>query len=262
MKEPVQQIEFDEPLHSIGERLHVPTFALRQALAWSIGAELVRRHPGQLRLIEVLPHQYGPAVAPWSPGAGRDFGRTLGVLTLGAGMHITPFTTGWDRGRFNWLDVLLAENRRKYVVHQLESLFGLTTPTKTPVSQPSSIGYRAIAAFLERTALGADRWVINGGAREDDDDVSADQTMFDAMPAVKGDISNHDPLTHPWHLVESRYWFGCPIHKGTPQPPTFAVDVVDGVVWRGTEATDLMGSYQARNHQLDAVVSHTFPPAF
>lgn len=262
MEEPARPIVFNEPLHSIGERLAVPTFALRQALAWSVGAELVRRHPGQLRLIEVFPHQYGPALGVWSPGEGRGSGQHLGLLTIAAGAHITPSTVGWDRGRFNWLDVLLAENRRTYVVSQLEPVFGLNTPTETPATQASSIGYRAIAAFLERTALGADRWVINGGATEDDDSVGVEEQMFQAMPAAKADIANHDPDTHPWHMAESRYWFGCPIHKGQPQPPTFAVDVVDGVVWRDSEPVDLMERYRALDRKLDAVVSDAFPPAF
>ncbi len=94
----------DDATHEAGVTIVVSTFALRQALAWSVGAEHVRRHPNSIRLMKVFPHQYGPALTLWekraalppptSRSARRDDalapGRGLAFLTLGESFHIQP----------------------------------------------------------------------------------------------------------------------------------------------------------------------------
>ncbi len=256
------RVTFNEPLHSLGERLHVPTFALRQALGWSVGAELVRRHPNRIRLLETFPHQYGRALSPYLMGEEDRPGQLLGVFTYGREMHITLFVEHSSSGRFNWLDLLLAENRQHYVVRQLEFAFGLQKPSKTPPTQLASIGPRAIAAFLERSALGRDRWLMRSGTGQDDDDIFVNNELFRAMPQVAADLVRHRAHNHPWGLGESRYWFLCPIRNGIPRDPVLSIDVVDGIAWSSSRRTDLMSEYNTLSRRLDAVVSKVFPPAF
>ena len=76
---------FDGPLHVTGEQVTVPSHAMRQALAWWVGAELVRRHPNELRLVETFPHQYGPALTVWQKAADGRGGKPRLLLTLGKG---------------------------------------------------------------------------------------------------------------------------------------------------------------------------------
>ena len=123
-------------------------------------------------------------------------------------MHVTPMSVDWDRGRLELVgDPACSDPRRRYVVVQLERMLGLPVPDKTPVTTSSSIGPRVLAAFLARTALESERWVVGCGTGMDDDDVASNTSLFEAMPAVAFDILMHSPAGHPWDLVESRYWF-------------------------------------------------------
>ena len=69
----IDRMTFEEPLHSLGERLPLTSFALMQALAWQLGSELVRRHPGVVRLNQEFPHHYGRALGVFEdrPGSIR-----------------------------------------------------------------------------------------------------------------------------------------------------------------------------------------------
>lgn len=76
---------------------------MAQALMWSVGAELVRRHPKQIALSESAIHQYGIALIPYE--LTPDGWRPLIFLTPHPS-HLTPALAGWDE-RFNWVEVLL-----------------------------------------------------------------------------------------------------------------------------------------------------------
>ncbi|MHA6510731.1 TY-Chap2 family putative peptide chaperone [Tessaracoccus sp. Y1736] len=257
-----QRVWHDARIHEVGESTFVPTFALRQALAWWVGAELVRRHPDSIRLIEVFPHQYGPALTVWEKSDDAHApGRGLAFLTLGESFHVQPLLEPALDGRLNWLDVLLAPNRRHDVVERLEAQLQLTPPTSTPSATDSSIGPRVIAAFLQRTALDQDRWVMTNGAYEDDDGAGVSDRLFESMPEVALDATRHLPELHPLGLSQSRYWFLCPIKNGEAGPPVRAVDTTAGVVWLEGERVSMMDEFRACDRSLDRLVSSLMPPA-
>lgn len=265
MKEqPVEanRITFEEPLHSIGERLFIPSFAMRQALAWVVAAEFVRRHPNDLRVVEAHVHQYGTAVTLFGRGArGFGDGSPVAFLTLGESFHITPLGVDWEAGRFNWLDVLLTRDRRSYVVQQLERVLNLEAPTVTPRTEESTVGARLVAAFLERTALGPTRWTVLNGATVDDDDASPAGDLFGFMPEVAIDRLKYEPADHPWSLVESRYWFVCPVsNTDQAQAPVAAVDVAAGLAWASQGRVELLPLYRQLGGKIDALVSAVLPP--
>lgn len=252
--------KFDEPLHSLGERLQVPSFATRQALAWWVAADLVRRHPSQLRIIEAYPHQYGMAVTlvrrlPES----LEFGWAA-YLTLGPSFHLVTL----KGGGFNWLEVLLARDRREYVVLQLEADLELSPPRATPSTTSSSIGPRLISAFLARTSLGPSRWIMRCGATDSDDGSEVERALFAAMPHVAEARGEFEASQHPLGLAESRFWFLCPLDlEDNPADPVLAIDCFDGRIWNSNVSGELLLPWFDRvGRKIDALVSVTFPPAF
>ena len=144
----VEPFRWLEPAHSVGEEgLDVESDALRQALAWQVAAELVRRHPKTLRLHMAYIHQYGPALMPMRMRPSGDW-RPVHLMTWGKSMHISPVNGGWSNGRFNWLDVLLAPDRRTYVVEALERVAGLPSPQATPATVMQTIGARLVLSLI------------------------------------------------------------------------------------------------------------------
>ncbi len=253
---------FDEPLHTTGEHLYVRSFAMRQALAWWVAAELTRRHPTQLRVVEAHVHQYGMAVTVVSRGtSGLDGWTVAAFLTLGESFHITPDHSDWSRGRFNWLDVLLAADRRGYVVNQLESVLALSPPRATPPTAASSVGVRLISTYLDRTALGPTRWVFLNGATVDDDSGSPAERLFEALPEVHADRAHHTADDAVWHMVETRYWFLCPVNAADEAgPPVAAVDTAAGIAWNEHGRIELLPAYHRVGNKIDALASQVFPP--
>lgn len=234
---------------------------MRLALAWTVGAELVRRHPHQLRLIDTSPHTYGPALTVWRL-AGFHKGPCL-YMTLGKEMHLTPVNTNWEgSGRFNWLDVLLTTNRRSYVVAQLEQVLNLPSPNTTPATTHTSIGPRLVAAFLTRTALNQPRWTVTGGVGADDDDIFVRDDLFRAMPQVAEDATTHRDVEHPWELAQARYWFLRAAKNSKPAAsPVLAIDMFAGQAWTDSARFDLPDLYRKGGRSLDRVIAAVFPPA-
>lgn len=254
-----------EPTHSLGERLPIVSDALRQALAWNVAAELVRRHPKTLRLSMAFIHQYGPALLPMKQRPDGTW-RPLHLMTWGLGNHITP--TAWvspggtPADRFNWLDVLLAPNRRDYVVAELERQAGLRPPAATPPTTRRSVGVRFVATFLARTALAPTMgWVVANGLIDDDDGTSTAQDLFNAIPSVREDWESHD-RADAWSTM--RYWFVLPNEEESSwysQPPVAAIDFISGRLWSaGGECHDLMAGYATSGRRLDPLVSRLLPP--
>ncbi|WP_371811096.1 hypothetical protein [Tessaracoccus sp. MC1865] len=223
----------------------------------------MRRHPDSLRLIEVFPHQYGPALTVWKTPEGRigSHGHPLALLTLGAEMHITPLGEAALEGRLNWLDVLLAPDRRFDVVERLEVQLHLSPPASTPTTRAMSIGPRVIAAFLQRTALERDRWVLTNGAFLDDEGSGAHGELFDSMPEAAKDRTRHQPKGHPLELVASRYWFLCPIQGGEAGAPVRALDTTEGIIWIGDRRISMMSEFERLGRSLDRLVNEVMPPA-
>lgn len=257
--EPFQWLE---PAHSMGERLAIRSEALRQALAWQVAAELVRRHPKTLRLSMAYIHQYGPALMPMELRADGHW-HALYFLTWGTGAHITPVGRDWSNGRFNWMDVLLAPDRRAYVVQEMERQVGITSPSTTPPSTTSTIGIRFIAAFMAKTALAPRvKWLAVNALIEDDDGTAPAEKLLAAFPAVQADWASRD-AEGEW--ATSRYWFVVPVESPSDDvyeaAPVAAVDFVSGTLWTSDgKRRDLMAEFVKHGRHVDALVSRYLPP--
>lgn len=249
-----------EPGH-VNEQLSSATAALRQALAWWIAAEMVRRHPKAL-VVRGSDGHHGPALLicrkpePSSNGGGQVFiplGRNFGVVASGSGESV------WIGGA----DALLAGDRRTEVVGRLKEAIALPSRPATPPTVNESIGPRLIAAFLQRTALERERWWMTSGAGEDQDYGIWDmgQGLFEAMPQLAQDVANHERPDHS-EPPEARYWFLRPIIRGRHGQPVVAIDTTAGVAWSTSERMPLMTEYHKLDRSLDRLVSRVLPPAF
>lgn len=264
-----KRLKFDQRLHEAGERCPVEDKSVSRALAWWIAAELVRRHPGRLQIIETHPmdgHYDCISVFDQGVEGAGDPGIVL-HMNVDPGTHITH--RSWfsdeseDETRFNWLEVLLCGDRRRYVVKQLERVEGLPSPSRTPSTRPESIGPLVIAAFLQRSLLGPAKWQALNGVEDPAYGDNIRSELFSAIPGAR--IASDCGIDGVDHLQpEYRFWFLAEENRdGSTDAPTVAIDTWAGLLWRadGPEV-DLMSVYSDESRSLDRVVSATCPPAF
>lgn len=233
-------------------------------LAWWVAAELVRRHPGELHVIETHPGGGQYDCVSIYRSSGRSGAEVVVHMNVtGTLTHGTWFRDGGER--FNWLEVLLSANRRSYIVEQIERVEGLTSPPKTPSTDTSTVGPMLVAAFLERSVLGPARWCAVNGVADSSEGVHVRTECFEQFPdaerwcaSVEGDFGGRR---------EYRFWFvGEAGHAGafSLERPAFAVDTWTGHLWRRDpgDRVDLLGEHMASARSLDALVSSVCPPAF
>ena len=258
------EIQFDERLHGVGEECAVENTSISIALAWGIAAELVRRHPGDLQIIETHPGggQYSCVSVYPSPL------RSPAVLDMNVdpGAHLTH-ASWFDRmgERFNWLEVLLAADRRQYVVEQVERAEGLHVPATSPSTTEQSVGPLLVAAFLQRTVLGRRGWTTANAVSDDDYGAGIRTDLLEHFPTATEMLGmpTDDAEIKRWYPV----WFIGRSSGESPfamEKPAFAVDLAAGRLWRSHNPTtvDLMQRYKDVSRSVDALVSSTCPPAF
>jgi len=262
----VGEIRFDERLHMQGEECPIEDTSISNALAWWVAAELLRRHPGALQVIETHPGggQYNCVSVYRSPLSSPS--SALVDMNVDPGTHLTH-ASWFDRmgERFNWLEVLLAADRREYVVEQLERVEGLTVPPRTPSTTEQSIGALVIASFLERSILGPSHWTAANAVGDGEYGANPRTDLLEALPELREEYGA--AASEPG--IESLYgvWFVGSASGGGPfamDQPAFAVDLAGGRLWKpgGGSSIDLMAKYQSVDRSLDALVSAVCPPAF
>lgn len=240
--------------------MNLPARPMVLATAWWICAELVRRHPERLRVIETHPGggQYD-CVSIFDISS--PDGRLIAHLNLTG--HLTP--ESWFRlntRRPSWKAIATSPNRRKRVIEALERSEGLEAPVSTPSATPSSLAIRAIAAFLERCTLATrPRWEMANGYYDSSLGCQEREDCFSALPLVAAHrAANHESFM--LGIPEYRYWFLTEVRDDTAPRPRMAFDQVDGLAWDRERTYDLIGLYRGNGRSLDRLVSDVFPPAF
>ena len=263
---------FEEPLHSTGEEC-VVTRSMAEALARWLAAELIRRHPEDLRVIETHPGggQYD-CISIYHRGRSRNGPKAVDWQQLVVHMNIIPgshlshdawFASKAEMGRFNWPEVLLCDDRRTYVVKQLERSAGLAAPPTMPVAKASSIGPRLIAAFLQRTFLGPARWRTDNGFCESSGGwASVREELFEQIPGAQA-WRSQPRVENLLDTPEYRFWFlSRERADDTIDPPAFAVDTWTGHLWnKAGPQIDLLDRYVKGKRSIDTLVSDVCPPA-
>lgn len=258
--------------HDVGERTTIPRHSIRQALAWTVAAELVRRHPDDAIVLETHPGggQYDcVTVCARSSGEESQWPggwRTIVDMNKEPGGHLTH--RSWhgqsERGRLNWLEVLLSEDLRAEVIEPIERAEGWPSPSTTPSTVGGSIGVRVLAAFATRVSLSRKPWILlNGYVDSSGGDGGARDDLFRSIPSA-----DHDRATRQaddlFGIPEYRYWFLVEGETALDGVPRLAVDTFNGLAYRpdGETAEDLLKLYREHSRLLDRVVSDVCPAAF
>lgn len=191
-----------------------PGRGLLEIGSWRVAAEVIRRYPGRLQLIETHPGggQYDclTIVDRADPHRGRiDLNRAGSV-------HISHF--GGDGGTSDpeFWERLIGEDDPKRVVDDLCTDAGLAPTGPLPELSADAVVYRYIAAFLTHGAFGRTRWECrNGYADSAGDGGSGTMTgWFEAFPGCRPHLDRHvdDDLDG---ISAYRFWFV--LRNGDPQ---------------------------------------------
>lgn len=254
-------------VHRIGEEtIAVRRHSVRQGLAWTIAADLVRRHPGICRVVEGHPHMYDTvSVFACDQPGDHDRWRLIVHMNKELGGHLTHaswFGNG-EQERLNWLDVLLAENPRTEIVEPLERIEDLPSPKSTPSTTEWSIGPRVLGAFAQRVMFSPAPWVLLNGMIDGDYGAAERDWLFDQFPKLtepRAERRSDDFMNQP----EWRYWFVVQAYRPEVEEgkASLAIDTVQGLAYTSDEVIDLMSVYKSTGRKVDAVVNAVCPPAF
>jgi hypothetical protein len=253
----VTTIRLDPHLHHVGEGVAVP-LPIARAAAWWIAAELVRRHPGGLRVIETHPggglYDCISIYRTGSPDGEPLVAHLnlLGHITHGRWFH-GDADDGTDR-RFNWFEVIASNDRRGYVIEQLERVEGLSSPKATPRTTRRSIGPLLLAHAALTISAPHSRWNIRNAYCDTSGYDSGLYEWARAFPDLDLTPRPGDLFGEPGY----RYW-GVLDDEGRAR---CAIDTSRGLAWRADEpgrSIDLIGEYEKRQRDLIRVAKLVIP---
>jgi len=247
----------DQDLHDSGERVVVPKHYAEMA-SWRVAAELVRRHPDQLVVIETHPggglYDCLSIYLRQTDEAGKPWIRPLIDLNRGPRGHITTRAgTGGDR--LNWIDVLFAADLRRDVIRRVEDECEIESPTTTPETTKSSIGIRLIDEMLSFRVASRSPLTALNGVFDGSGGAAHRQGLFAKFPSIpvadyRGEVSRLDDTP------AYRYWFVCSQENGKEPSPTIAVDTWNGRLWTKSESdVDLLSVYRDHGSQITALAT-------
>ena len=161
----------------------LPSRRIVEAVSWRLVAEVMRRHPGRLRLMEAHSGggQYDQLCLYPRPTPG-DASFLVSLNRVGSayfgGLSGEPWTSIWT-------DVLAAEDP-KDVVDEMERLARLTSSAHVPPSTPDVLTVRAIAALLAPKAFERGRWECRNGCLDSSGgDSGVRERLFAAFPLCR-----------------------------------------------------------------------------
>ena len=236
----------DSRIHEAGEEILLPR-RFAELGSWRIAAELIRRHPDELVVIETHPAdgQYD-CLSIYREGESEGHPSVelfLHMNRAGKG-HVNAYVpTGNERVRPNWLDVAMSTDLRNQIVVEIERDRGIDSPSKTPSTTSRSIGPRLIAEMLSiQVHHGVALTALNG--MEDSSGMfgSGVRTeLFAAIPAMTSlmnDRQDEDAFGNPAY----RFWFV--LRDDHRSGPFIGIDMNQGLVWtKNLEGADLMKMY-------------------
>jgi hypothetical protein len=222
-------------------------YALRRALAWWMAAELVRRHPALLRVIETHP---GGGQYDCLSLYHRQSDALVANFNLTGSIHVPGWSANVRNDPPTWADVLASEDRRGDLILPIERCAGLQTPKETPATTEQSVGIRLLARFAALAAFSARCWSLRNAYNDNSGMGSGVQSWATAIAGPKYERLEGDLLRTPHY----RYWFVLDQHG----KPATAIDVDRGLAWcsgKPGEEFNLMKLYRARGSHLDATLA-------
>jgi hypothetical protein len=214
----------------------LPPWQVVIALSWRFGAELIRRYPRRLTLVETHPNGIYDCLTVVDRANERAFDCILmnrrGVITIVVtnGGH----TSGEQRTA--WDEILRADDPRA-PLNQLCEQAHLPSVHLLPASSPESVTYRVIAAFLQHAMFGRTSRDCRSGYDDEFGTVMTD--WFNRFPGLSERLAVREPddvfgepATRFWFLLEGR-------------TPVLAFEARHGKAWDTTgKETDLFAGYR------------------
>ena len=176
---------------------------LIEIASWRIVSELYRRHPDKFKIIETHPGggQYDCLSLYTDNKHIADFNR-VGRLHV-----FEPFTRSRNDVRpYKIWDAMLREHNLKKVLDKVSLMIGLKVPKKLPPSNPTTIVYRFIAAFLSHAVFGINEYECRNGFLDSSGESSEVVSDFDKFPEARERlevVQDDDILREPSY----RFWF-------------------------------------------------------
>lgn len=207
-------------------------------LSWRFGAELIRRYPRRLTLVETHPNGIYDCLTVLERAGKWAFDcihmNRAGAITIFFGNG--EDTIGGQRP--TWAEILHADDP-KVPLDRLCEQARLPSVQPLPASSPESVTYRVIAAFLQHAMFGRTPWDCRNGYIDGEWGPDVATHWFDRFPRLSERLAvreKEDVLGKP----ETRFWF---LLKG--RTPTLAFEARHGKAWDTTgKETDLFTEYR------------------
>ncbi len=214
-----------------------------EAASWRLASELVRRHPGRLRLIRA---QWGSGhdvlwLLPRLEGPGDvRLNRTGSIRVLQPFEKAAASESSWHR---SWDDYLRADPRR--FLADLEAASGLPAPPGVPGATSTTLTLRVLASIAATAVKSVDTIDIQPGFI-DANDGGAPNSVLEAFSAIppkllraRGDDFHGQPGYRFWVVVRG-------------STPLLAVDQHEATAWttQREHGLDLMRLYHDSGRRL------------
>jgi hypothetical protein len=226
-----------------------PSRRVIEAVSWRLATELIRRHAGDLRLVET--HGGGGQYDELRlyPRSGPESATFLVSLNRLGSAHFSR-APAWGTV---WIDAVAAEDPRS-TVDELERRAGLHSAAGLPAATADVLTFRAIAMILSHTAFEPARWECRSGVLDSSGYGGGPRDeLFRAFPTAgtrRQERQRDDLLDEPAH----RFWFL--LRNSEPQ---IAFEDT-GLAWTlANEQFNLVSRYQATG-RLWPVVSAVAGP--
>lgn len=188
-----------------------------EAASWRLCAELARRHPEELRIVETHPGG-GQYYCLTAATCGEQPRAVLDANRVGS---IHAQRTDGTRSTWTWIDYLTCQNPRRFLA-EVERALRLPHVVSVPPATPPTLTWRCIAAALASEVLGVRHLRALNGFLDTSGGGGGPRTeLFDAFPPAQATLG---ALKHAGAAY--RYWFLL-----TGEEPVAVVDSETSQCW-------------------------------
>lgn len=174
--------------------------------SWRIVSELFRRYPDEYQLIETHPcsGQYDCLTLIRRKECVASFNR------LGS------FTVFGPNGKFDQMDIWRLMGEQDNVINVLDNvcrMLDLEIPKGLPASNPQTVTFRFVSAFLSHSIFGKDKWECRNGYLDTAGmETCGPRKDFEHFPFLNEQLRNHSSQGHLSHPAYE-FWFLRKNHK-------------------------------------------------
>jgi len=253
-------------IHKKARKAIVP-YSWRDASAWSLIAELVRRS-NEGFLIYDCPYADGIPETVWYLNTPQTASNPQGEtkLRINNGGSVTPseheskdhfcqINQGLPskaEARFAVLDMILSPTPKQIVMELESCLRGEMSPELSPPTKQGTIGARVISASLNLFLHSNNPLLVSGFLYDGVDPRTELLSQFSSLPAFTGNQSDLAAFDQFFFIWESAHTTPN-LFDQTLGAPILAINLNHGIAYTHHSEINLMNEYQANNHNIECV---------